>query len=76
VHTPDPITLEIVRHAVYSIADEMRLIVMRSARSPLLKEAGDLSCVRAKACSYKEPRLIDLGITNIDCITVDPSQPE
>jgi N-methylhydantoinase B len=45
VRTPDPITLEIVRHAVYSIADEMRVIVMRSARSPLLKEAGDLSCV-------------------------------
>ena len=47
--TPDPITLEIVRHAVYSIADEMRVIVMRSARSPLLKEAGDLSCVLADA---------------------------
>lgn len=46
---PDPITLEIVRHAVYSIADEMRVIVMRSARSPLLKEAGDLSCVLTDA---------------------------
>lgn len=46
---PDPITLEIVRHAVFSIADEMRVIVMRSARSPLLKEAGDLSCVLTDA---------------------------
>jgi N-methylhydantoinase B len=40
---PDPITLEVVRHALYAIAEEMSVIVMRSARSPLLKEAGDLS---------------------------------
>ncbi len=38
-----PITVEIVRHAVLAIAEEMSVIVMRSARSPLLKEAGDLS---------------------------------
>jgi N-methylhydantoinase B len=40
----DPVSLEVVRHAIYSIAEEMRAIVMRSARSPVLKEAGDLSC--------------------------------
>ena len=40
---PDPVTLEVVRHALYAIAEEMSVIVMRSARSPLLKEAGDLS---------------------------------
>jgi N-methylhydantoinase B len=39
----DPVTLEVVRHALYAIAEEMSVIVMRSARSPLLKEAGDLS---------------------------------
>jgi N-methylhydantoinase B len=38
-----PITLEVVRHAILAIAEEMSVIVMRSARSPLLKEAGDLS---------------------------------
>ena len=38
-----PITLEVVRHALYAIAEEMSVIIMRSARSPLLKEAGDLS---------------------------------
>ncbi len=38
-----PITLEVVRHALLAIAEEMSVIVMRSARSPLLKEAGDLS---------------------------------
>lgn len=38
-----PITFEVVRHAVLAIAEEMSAVVMRSARSPLLKEAGDLS---------------------------------
>ena len=38
-----PVTLEVVRHALYAIAEEMSAIVMRSARSPLLREAGDLS---------------------------------
>lgn len=45
----DPVTLEVVRNAIFSIAEEMRVIVMRSARSPLLKEAGDLSCVLTDA---------------------------
>jgi N-methylhydantoinase B len=38
-----PVTLEVVRHALLAIAEEMSVIVMRAARSPLLKEAGDLS---------------------------------
>lgn len=38
-----PVTLEVVRNAIFAIAEEMSAIVMRSARSPLLKEAGDLS---------------------------------
>lgn len=41
--TVDPFTLEVIRHALTSIAEEMSLVVMRSARSPLLREAGDLS---------------------------------
>ncbi len=45
----DPVTLEVARHAVLSIAEEMRAIVMRSARSPVLKEAGDLSCALTDA---------------------------
>ena len=39
----DPFTLEVMRHAFSAIAEEMSLVVMRSARSPLLREAGDLS---------------------------------
>ena len=38
-----PVTLEVVRNALYAIAEEMSIVLMRSARSPLLKEAGDLS---------------------------------
>ena len=57
----DPVTLEVVRNAVYAIAEEMRVVVMRSARSPLLKEAGDLSCVLTDA----EGRLIAQGTLDI-----------
>ena len=39
--TVDPFTLEVIRHAFSAIAEEMSLVVMRSARSPLLREAGD-----------------------------------
>jgi N-methylhydantoinase B len=45
----DPVTLEVVRHAVLSVAEEMRAVLMRSARSPVLKEAGDLSCALTDA---------------------------
>jgi N-methylhydantoinase B len=41
--TTDPFTVEVIRNALTAIAEEMSLIIMRSARSPLLREAGDLS---------------------------------
>lgn len=41
--TLDPFRLEVLRHALGAIAEEMSFVVMRSARSPLLREAGDLS---------------------------------
>jgi N-methylhydantoinase B len=55
--TVDAVTLEVVRNALYAIAEEMSVIVMRSARSPLLKEAGDLS----SALTDHEGRLIAQG---------------
>jgi N-methylhydantoinase B len=59
---PDPVTLEVVRHALYAIAEEMSVIVMRSARSPLLKEAGDLSsCLTdAEGCLIAQGRDIPM----------------
>ena len=43
----NPISLEVIREAVTSVAEEMKTVLMRSARAPLLKEAGDLSCALA-----------------------------
>ena len=31
----DAITFEVIRSALYAVADEMKVILMRSARSPL-----------------------------------------
>ena len=39
----DPFTTEVIRHALMAAAEEMSLVVTRSARSPLLRETGDLS---------------------------------
>lgn len=39
----DPVTLEVIRNALTATAEGMSLTVMRCARSPLLREAGDLS---------------------------------
>lgn len=39
----DPITLEVVRHALSSIADEMALVVMRSAYSSVVRDTMDYS---------------------------------
>lgn len=39
----DPFTVEVIRHGLSAAAEEMSLVLMRSARSPLLREAGDLS---------------------------------
>jgi len=39
----DPFVVEVIRHGLTAAAEEMSLVVMRSARSPLLREAGDLS---------------------------------
>jgi N-methylhydantoinase B len=41
----DPVTLEVIRNALTAAAEEISLVVMRSARSPLLREAGDHSSV-------------------------------
>ncbi|MCP5038884.1 MAG: hydantoinase B/oxoprolinase family protein, partial [Rhodobacteraceae bacterium] len=48
----DPITLEVIRNALSATAEEMSLVVMRSARSPLLREAGDLSSALTDADGF------------------------
>ena len=62
----NPVTLEVVRNALASIADEMRVIIMRSARSPVIREAGDLSCVltdaRGRVIAEGRDHPIHLGV--------------
>ena len=39
----DPVTLEVIRNALTATAEERSLVVMRSTRSPLLREAGPVA---------------------------------
>ncbi len=39
----DPVTLEVIRNALASVADEMALVVMRSAYSPVVRDTMDYS---------------------------------
>jgi N-methylhydantoinase B len=39
-----PAQLEVIRQATIAVAEEMKFDLMRTARSPVLREAGDLSC--------------------------------
>src|SRR5262249_1570122 len=40
----DPATFEIVKNSLFKIAEEMRVVLAKTAYSPLLKSAGDYSC--------------------------------
>src|SRR6185369_7108890 len=39
----DPITLEVIKNALSSVADEMALVLMRSAYSPVVRDSMDYS---------------------------------
>lgn len=41
---PDPAAFEIMKNALYKIAEEMRVVLAKTAYSPILKSAGDYSC--------------------------------
>ncbi len=40
----DPATIEVVKNSLYSVAEEMRVVLAKTAYSPILKLAGDYSC--------------------------------
>ena len=40
----DPITFEVVRSGLYSICEEMKVVMTRASFSPLLSLSADLSC--------------------------------
>ncbi len=43
-HSVDPAAFEIVKNSLYKIAEEMRVVLAKTAYSPILKSAGDYSC--------------------------------
>ena len=55
----DPITFEVIKNALSSIADEMALIVMRSAYSPVVRDTMDYST----ALCDRRGQLIAQGLT-------------
>lgn len=44
VLSTDPATFEVVKNALLSAAEEMKIVLAKTAYSPLLKVAGDYSC--------------------------------
>ena len=55
----DPITLEILKNALSSVADEMALVLMRSAYSPVVRDSMDYSTA---LCDH-EGAVIAQGLT-------------
>jgi N-methylhydantoinase B len=55
----DPITLEVVKNALGSTADEMALVVMRSAYSPVVRDTLDYST----ALCDRDGRIVAQGLT-------------
>ncbi len=55
----DPITLEVIRHALASTADEMALVIMRSAYSPVVRDTMDYST----AVCDRDGRVVAQGLT-------------
>src|SRR5690606_38646747 len=55
----DPITVEVVKHALASIGDEMALVIMRSGYSPVVRDTMDYSTALMDANGY----IIAQGLT-------------
>lgn len=56
----DPVTLEILKNALESLADEMALIILRSAYSPIVRDSMDYSTAVCDA----RGRVVAQGLTN------------
>src|SRR5215510_5397510 len=55
----DPLTLEVIKNALGSTADEMALVVMRSAYSPVVRDTLDYST----ALCDRNGRIVAQGLT-------------
>ena len=58
----DPATFEIVKNSLYKIAEEMRVVLAKTAYSPILKSAGDYSCGIFDCAGYMVAQGPDLPI--------------
>ena len=58
--TIDPITLEVIKNALTSVADELALIIMRTAYSNIVRDAFDFS---TSVCDH-EGKIIAQSLTN------------
>lgn len=59
VQKTDPVTLEVAKHSLASLADEMALILMRSSYSPIVRDSMDYST----ALCDRNGRVIAQGLT-------------
>ncbi|MSP68576.1 MAG: hydantoinase B/oxoprolinase family protein [Alphaproteobacteria bacterium] len=55
----DPITFEVIQNALASVADEMALVIMRTAYSPVVRDTMDYST----ALCDREGRVVAQGLT-------------
>ena len=44
VKPTDRVTFEVVKNSLYKAAEEMKIVLAKTAYSPILKVAGDYSC--------------------------------
>ena len=57
VQKADPATFEIIKNSLYKIAEEMRVVLAKTAYSPLLKSAGSAATVCSRlAARFAAPR--------------------
>ena len=56
----DPVTLEVIKNALTSVADELALIIMRTAYSNIVRDAFDLS---TSVCDH-QGKVIAQSLTN------------
>ena len=59
-HPIDPVTLEVITHALTSVADELALIIMRTAYSNIVRDAFDFS---TSVCDH-QGKVIAQSLTN------------
>ena len=77
--TTDPATFEVVKNALYCAAEEMKVVLAKTAYSPLLKVAGDYSCglfdVRGEMVAQGPDLPIHLGSMPLAVKAVIPPPP-